>query len=62
MKQHYSCAELAAFALPGFPGTERAWRDLVEREAWPFTEEKSRGRGGIKRLSATLRMWNSRLA
>lgn len=50
MKTHYSCAELAALRLAGFPTTERAWRDLVDRDAWPFAEQKSRGRGGIKRL------------
>jgi len=52
MKTHYSCAELAALRLPGFPTTERRFRDYVERESWPFIEEKSRGRGGIKRLYA----------
>lgn len=35
--------------LPGFPSTERRMRDLVDREAWEFTETKSRGRGGVKR-------------
>ena len=52
MKTHYSCSDLAAHRLPGFPSTERAWRDLVDRESWAFIEEKSRGRGGIKRLYA----------
>lgn len=52
MKTHYSCAELAALRLPDFPTTERRFRDYVERESWPFIEEKSRGRGGIKRLYA----------
>jgi len=49
MKTHYSCAELAALKLPGFPTTERRWRDLVEREGWEYNEHKSRGRGGIRR-------------
>ncbi len=52
MKTHYSCAELAALKLPDFPSTERRMRDLCERESWSFTEEKSRGRGGFKRLYA----------
>lgn len=52
MKTHYSCADLAAFKLPGTPVTERAWRDLVDRESWSFIEQKSRGRGGMKRLFA----------
>lgn len=52
MKTHYSCAELAALRLPDFPTTERRVRDLVERDHWSFSEHKSRGRGGIKRLYA----------
>ncbi len=48
-KTHYTCAELAAMKLPGMPGTERAWRDLVSRDAWPSVEHKSRGRGGLRR-------------
>lgn len=48
-KTHYTCAELAAMKLPGMPGTERAWRDLVTRDAWSCTEHKSRGRGGLRR-------------
>lgn len=52
MKTHYSCAELARLKLPDFPATERALRDLVDRESWSFIEEKSRGRGGLKRLYA----------
>lgn len=48
-KTHYSCAELAALKLKGYPGSERAWRDLVDREEWGFLEHKSRGRGGIRR-------------
>lgn len=50
MKQRYSCTDLAIMALPGFPSTAEGWKKLVERECWPFAEEKSRGRGGIKRL------------
>lgn len=52
MKTHYSCADLAALKLPDFPGTERRIRDLCDRESWPYLEEKSRGRGGLKRLYA----------
>lgn len=52
MKTHYSCAELAALRMPDFPTTERRFRDFVERESWPWVEQKSRGRGGIKRLYA----------
>lgn len=48
-KTHYSCAELAALKLPNYPATERAWRDLVDRQAWSFNEIKSRGRRGIRR-------------
>lgn len=49
VKTRYSCSELAALQLPGLPTTERALRDLVDRESWEFTEIKSRGRGGVKR-------------
>lgn len=52
MKTHYSCAELASLRMPDYPTTERRFRDLVDRENWPFREEKSRGRGGLKRLYA----------
>lgn len=49
VKTHYSCAELAALKLPGFPGTERGYRDLVARERWTYIEEDSRGRSGVIR-------------
>jgi hypothetical protein len=52
MKTHYSCAELATLKLPDMPGTERALRDLVERESWSFIQEKSRGRNGVTRRYA----------
>ena len=52
MKTHYLCADLAALKLPGFPGTPQGWEKVVARESWPFVEEKSRGRGGLKRLYA----------
>lgn len=48
-KTHYSAAELAVLKLPGFPTTARRWSDLVRRESWPYREEKSRGRNGIRR-------------
>lgn len=51
-KTHYSCAELADLHLLGMPSTERALRDLVERESWPSIEQKSRGRNGVTRLYA----------
>lgn len=49
MKTHYSCAELAALKLPGYPTTPEGWAKVVEREGWEFNEHKSRGRGGIRR-------------
>lgn len=50
LKTHYSCAELAAFRLAGFPTTERGWRGVVERDALTVVELKgSGGRGGIRR-------------
>jgi len=49
-KTHYTCAELAALKLPGYPGTERAWRNLVVREAWTFREVKPKaGRWAVRR-------------
>ncbi|MBV5328509.1 MAG: hypothetical protein JZU65_12890, partial [Chlorobium sp.] len=44
MKNYYSTTELAG--LPGMPGTDRAIRDLSDREAWP--NQKRAGRGGGK--------------
>ncbi|MBN8462652.1 MAG: DDE-type integrase/transposase/recombinase [Dechloromonas sp.] len=52
MKTHYSCADLAALRLPDFPTTRQGFELVVARETWSFVEEKSRGRGGIKRLYA----------
>lgn len=52
MKTHYSCAELAALRLPEYPESSNGWGMLVDRESWPFREEKSRGRRGVKRLYA----------
>lgn len=46
----YSAADLAAFRLPNFPTTDRAARTRAESEGWEFVEEKSPGRGGVKRL------------
>lgn len=51
-KTHYSCAELAALKLPGCPGTERGFRDLVSRENWPSIAEKSAGKTGETRKYA----------
>jgi len=49
MKTHYSCAELAALKLPGFPTTPEGWAKVVEREGWEYNEHKSRGHGGLRR-------------
>jgi transposase InsO family protein len=50
IKTHYSCAELAALRLPGYPGSERRFRDLVEREGWAFREVSTQGgKNGIRR-------------
>lgn len=49
-KTHYTCRELAELRLPELPGTERGWRKVVEREAWPFREVQVKGgKGGIAR-------------
>ncbi|MBL8499584.1 MAG: transposase [Nitrosomonas sp.] len=44
LKTHYSCAELAAMKLPGFPATERNMREVANREGW--IGQKRTGRGG----------------
>lgn len=50
IKTHYSCAELAALKLPGYPGSERGFRDLVEREGWAFREASTKGgKNGMRR-------------
>ena len=48
-KTHYTCRELAALKLPGYPTTDEGWRLTVTREGWPCFEHKGRGRGGIRR-------------
>jgi len=49
-KTHYSCAELAALKLPGYPASRQNWYDLVERESWEFREVKAKGgKGGVRR-------------
>lgn len=52
MKTHYSCAELAALKLPGYPTTIKGWFQLVHREDWPFIEGRCKGgrNGGIVKL------------
>jgi transposase InsO family protein len=46
MKTHYSCAELAALRLAGFPTAKKNWIALVDRDGW---ESRPRvGRGGGK--------------
>ncbi|MFZ2948800.1 MAG: DNA-binding protein [Desulfuromonadaceae bacterium] len=47
MKSHYTAKELAG--LPGLEITERAIRDLADREAWP--SQKRAGRGGGKKYA-----------
>lgn len=43
-KTHYSCGELAALRIPGYPTAKKNWIALVDREGW---ESKPRvGRGG----------------
>lgn len=47
----YTCQELCDMALPGYPGTERGWRKVVEREQWPWREVRAKGgKKGMKRL------------
>jgi len=45
----YSCEELAALKIPGYPVTRQGWDALVKRDSWEFSEVKSKGRGGIRR-------------
>lgn len=47
--RHYTCAELAALGLEGYPRTKRRWGDLVTREGWPYRETPSRGHLGFRR-------------
>lgn len=44
--RRYTCAQLAALALPGYPGTERGWLKLVQRDGWASVEVPVRG--GLK--------------
>lgn len=48
-KTHYSCAELAALKLPGYPTTKKGWIDLVEREGLESRPRAGRG-GGFEYL------------
>lgn len=45
IKTHYSCAELASFKLPGYPGSAEGWSKLVTREAWEGQPRTGRGGG-----------------
>ncbi len=45
LKTHFSAAELAAMALPGYPGTKRGMLSLVVRENWPGRKRIGRGGG-----------------
>lgn len=49
MKTHYSITELAAFKLPGFPGSRQNMQSYTDRFGWSFVEVKSRGRLGFRR-------------
>lgn len=50
MKTHYSCAELAAFNLPGYPTSKKGWHAFVKRENFEFIEVSAKGgKNGIKR-------------
>ncbi|MCC4116386.1 DDE-type integrase/transposase/recombinase [Aromatoleum toluclasticum] len=49
-KTHYSCAELAALRLPGYPGSEMGWSKLVKREAYVFQDVPAKGgKNGVRR-------------
>ncbi len=49
-KTHYSCAELAAFNLPGLPGSEKRMRDRVVADGWASRQVACKGgKGGIRR-------------
>ncbi|SOD42293.1 Mu transposase C-terminal domain-containing protein [Nitrosovibrio sp. Nv4] len=45
LKSHYSCAELAAMRLTGFPSTKKGWIELVSRQKWQKQERVGRGGG-----------------
>jgi len=45
MTAHYSCAELAAMNLPGYPKAKKNWIELVRRESWPSRPRTGRGGG-----------------
>lgn len=49
MKTNYSCAELAALKLPGYPTSKVGWIDLVKREGWEGQARAGRG-GGFEYL------------
>ena len=49
MKQFYSCAELAALKIEGYPATERNMRPRVEKEKWLKREVNAKGgKNGVK--------------
>lgn len=49
-RRRYTCGELAALVLPGYPTTAQGWRLLVEREQWLCCEAPARGgHGGVRR-------------
>jgi hypothetical protein len=49
IKTYYSCAELAAMKLPGFPETRQGWHKRAKEENWPYIESRGQGRGGVTR-------------
>lgn len=60
MKTYYTPKELAG--LPGMPGTDRAIRDLAERENWPSQKRAGRGGGREYALSALPKATQDHLA
>ncbi len=43
LKSHYSCAELAAMKLPGFPYSTRGMRDRVKKDCWSSRQVDGKG-------------------
>jgi hypothetical protein len=45
----FTCAQLAAFGLPGYPTSRQGWHKLVKEQGWEYVELHGKGRGGIRR-------------
>lgn len=45
MKTAYSCSELAAMSLPGYPTSKKNWIELVKRDEWESQPRLGRGGG-----------------